>query len=132
MPLPRSVARFNKRFTNRFAEPLARRFSNFAVVHHQGRRTGRPFTTPVNCFGDEETLVVALTYGVHTDWARNVLSGPATIELRGHVRRVVAAEVVGREEAWALLPGLVRGALRIIGVRDFLRLSLSAPTTPGH
>ena len=127
MPLPRSVARFNKRFTNRFAEPLASRFSNFAMVHHQGRRTGRSYATPVNCFGDDEVVVVALTYGVRADWARNVLSGPATIEQRGTVRRISRAEVVGRHEAWASLPAPVRGALRVLGVRNFLRLSLSAP-----
>jgi deazaflavin-dependent oxidoreductase (nitroreductase family) len=129
MPLPRSVARFNKRFTNRWAEPLARRFSNFAVVHHRGRRTGRSYTTPVNCFGGDESVVVALTYGVDADWAQNVLSGPATLELRGRVRRIVAADLIGRDETWSTLPRLVRGALRVLRVRDFLRLSLSASTT---
>jgi deazaflavin-dependent oxidoreductase (nitroreductase family) len=127
MPLPRSIARFNKRFTSRWAEPLARRFSNFAVVHHRGRRTGRSYATPVNCFGDNETVVVALTYGVGADWAQNVLRGPATLELRGRVRRIVAAELAGRDETWATLPRLVRVALRVLRVRDFLRLSLWAP-----
>lgn len=127
MPLPRGVARFNKRFTNRFAEPLARRFSNFAVVCHQGRRTGRSYRTPVNCFGDDEVVVIALTYGIQADWARNVLTGPATIELRGHTRRIAVAEIVGRDVTWTNLPRLVRGALRILGVRDFLRLSLAEP-----
>jgi len=127
MPLPRSVARFNKRFTNRLAEPLARRFSNFAVVHHRGRRSGRPYLTPVNCFGDAPTVVVALTYGVQADWAQNVLTGPATIELRAHTHQITVAEVVGRDETWASLPRLVRCVLRVLGIRDFLRLSLSAP-----
>lgn len=127
MPLPRSVARFNKRFTNRLAEPLARRFSNFAVVHHRGRRSGRSYRTPVNCFGDDRSVVVALTYGVRADWVQNVLTGPATIELRGHTRPIAVAELVGRDETWASLPRLVRGALRILRIRDFLRLSLSAP-----
>lgn len=127
MPLPRSVARFNKRFTNRFAEPLARRFSNFAVVHHVGRRTGRPYKTPVNCFGAGDAFVVALTYGCRADWAQNVLGGPARLELAGNTRQIVSADVVGRDDAWPILPRLVRTALRILRVRDFLRLTL-APT----
>ena len=128
MPLPRSVARFNKRFTNRFAEPLASRFRDFAVVSHQGRRTGRSYTTPVNYFGDDEAVVVALTYGVRADWVRNVLSGPATINMKGDVRSITRAEVVGRQETWAILPAPVRGALRVLGVREFLQLSLSPPS----
>ena len=127
MPLPRSVARFNKRFTNRFVEPLARRFRNFAVVHHEGRHSGNPYATPVNCFGCGDDIVVALTYGRRADWAQNVLAGPARIDLGGDIRQIVSAEVVGRDEAWPILPRLVRMALRILRVRDFLQLSVSAP-----
>ena len=86
MPLPRAVARFNKRVTNRFLEPIARRSSGFAVVHHVGRRSGREYTTPVNLFrlGDEgagvgdrsttDAAIVSLTYGPSADWVRNVLA----------------------------------------------------------
>ena len=75
----------------------------------------------------EWTVIVALTYGVQADWAQNVLTGPATIELRAHTHQITVAEVVGRDETWGSLPRLVRCVLRVLGIRDFLRLSLSAP-----
>jgi deazaflavin-dependent oxidoreductase (nitroreductase family) len=126
MPLPRSIAHFNKRFTNRLLEPMARRFSNFAVVHHVGRVTGSEFATPVNSFVHDGHLVIALTYGPDADWVRNVLCGPASVESRGRVSVVTGARLVGREEVWPAIPRLVRAVLRVLGVRHFLELSLDS------
>ena len=125
MPLPHGVARFNKRVTNRFLQPLAERSRGFVVVHHTGRRSGRRYTTPVNAFtaGDDE-LVVALTYGPSADWARNVEAGLGTVEQLGRHRPIESVTLVGRETAWPLLPRVVRLALRIMGVRQFLLLRL--------
>ena len=67
MPLPRALARFNRRYTNRFIEPIVRRSSGFATVHHAGRRSGREFHTPVNVFDLDGDLIVALTYGEDRD-----------------------------------------------------------------
>jgi deazaflavin-dependent oxidoreductase (nitroreductase family) len=135
MPLPRVVARFNKRVTNRFLEPIARRSSGFAVVHHVGRRSGREYTTPVNLFrlGDEgdgvAVAVVSLTYGPSADWVRNVLAGDASVETGAGCRLVEASTVVGRDVAWPALPAIVRGALRVLRVRDFLQLTIGEPTS---
>ena len=128
MPLPRSIARFNKRFTNRFLEPIARRFSNFAVVHHVGRVTGSEFTTPVNSFANGDHLMIALTYGPNADWVRNVLHGTARVESQGQVTVVTSARLVGRVEAWPAIPHLVRAVLRVLRVHDFLELSLGPDT----
>ncbi len=123
MPLPRAVARFNRRYTNRFIEPVVARSSGFAVVHHVGRRSGAAYRTPVNVFdGGDGSLVVALTYGPSADWVQNVLAGPASLVRRGDEVRVVGVEVVGRDAAWAALPWFVRLALRVLRVRDFARL----------
>ena len=123
MPLPRAVARLNKRFTNRFLEPVARRSRGFAVVHHVGRRTGNAYRTPVNLFALGDDAVVSLTYGPSADWVQNVLAGSGEIEDRRGRTRIRSVEVVGREVAWPALPLVVRGALRVLRVRDFLRLS---------
>jgi hypothetical protein len=50
MPLPRSVARFNRRVTNRLIGPLASYLPYFGVVVHTGRRTHHSYRTPVNIF----------------------------------------------------------------------------------
>jgi hypothetical protein len=42
MRLPRALAYFNRKVTNRLFSPLARRVPPFAIVEHVGRRT---FTT---------------------------------------------------------------------------------------
>lgn len=125
MPLPSSVARFNKRVTNRFLEPVARRATGFAVVHHTGRSSGTAYTTPVNMFELGSSAIVALTYGPSADWAQNVLVGGGAVEDRTGLRRIEAAGVVGRATAWPALPIVVRGALRVLRVRDFMRLELA-------
>lgn len=50
MPLPRTMARFNKIVTNRVATPFAQLLPGLAVVEHRGRRSGRVFRTPVLLF----------------------------------------------------------------------------------
>ena len=41
MPAPRSIARFNKRFTNRLTLKVAGYMPGFAIVTHIGRKSGR-------------------------------------------------------------------------------------------
>lgn len=125
MPLPRLVARFNKRVTNRLLEPLARRARGFAVVHHTGRRSGSTYTTPVNLFDLGVSSIVVLTYGPSADWSQNVLVGGGAVEDRTGLRRIESAEVVDRSVAWPALPIVVRGVLRVLRVRDFMRLELA-------
>ncbi len=96
------------------------------MVHHIGRRTGDAHRTPVNVFELEGDLVVALTYGPGADWVQNVLAGPATLVRTGTTLRVVATTIVGRDIAWPALPWFVRPALRVLRVRDFLRVQVEA------
>ena len=133
MPLPRAVARANKRFTNRFIEPVVSRFRGFAEVHHLGRTSGRAYRTPVVAFDLDESgdrVVVALTYGPGADWVRNVVAGPAQVDL-GHGGRVIAeVSQVGRETAWPALPRTVRVALLVLRVREFLLIELDPARDP--
>ena len=131
MPLPRWVARFNKRVTNRLLEPLARRFDSFGVVIHVGRTSGRRYRTPVNYFPaqDPDSLLVALTYGPRADWVQNVLAGGGTIEAGPSTRYILSAEHVGRAAAWPHLPRIVRIALRLLRVHDFLLLNVRSDTS---
>ena len=126
VPRPHFVARFNKRVTNRFLEPVARRARGFAVVHHSGRRSGSAYKTPVNLFELGHSSIVALTYGPTVDWAQNVLAGGGVVEDRTGSRRIESAEVVDRGTAWPALPIVVRGVLRLLRVRHFMRLELAA------
>lgn len=125
MPLPHTVARFNKRVTNRFLQPLAQRSPGFIVVHHTGRRSGRPYSTPVNAFTRDRHLFVALTYGPSADWVQNVMAEGGEVEDRRDRRRITSAEVVDRERAWDVVPRPVKAVLRLMGVHHFLQLHLT-------
>lgn len=124
MALPYAVARFNKRYTDRFIEPLVRHTRGFAVIHHTGRRSGVAYATPLKLFGEGDTRIVALTYGPRAQWFQNVRVGGGVVETDGMVRTIERADHVGRETAWAQLPRHVRMALRILTVHDFATITM--------
>ena len=122
MPLPRWLARFNRRVTNPLLGPLALRLPGFGVVVHTGRRTHRPYRTPVNVFRRADGYVIALTYGPEAEWVRNVLaSGGCTLETRGQTLRLAQPRVF-RDERRRSVPLPVRLVLGVVGVADFLEL----------
>jgi deazaflavin-dependent oxidoreductase (nitroreductase family) len=127
VPLPRWIAVANKRFTNRFVEPVVRRFKHYAVVHHVGRVSGQPYRTPVYAFPGEGHSFVALTYGPDADWVRNVMNGGGSIEFNSGEQQITEVVVVDRAEAWPYLPPLVRAFLRLLRIRDFARIEMNTP-----
>jgi deazaflavin-dependent oxidoreductase (nitroreductase family) len=112
------VARFNRVVTNRIQGTYAWLVPPWAVVIHQGRRSGRTYRTPVVAFRRGERIVIAVLYGEESDWVRNVLAaGGGEIERLGR-RRVLGnprlVESVGTGEAspaGRLLTGLAGKAL---------------------
>jgi len=81
MPIPKSIANFNKHVTNKFFLLFAGRLSPFAIVNHKGRRSGRSYRTPILAFPMEAGFVFALTYGRDVDWRGT--SSPRTAEPSG-------------------------------------------------
>jgi deazaflavin-dependent oxidoreductase (nitroreductase family) len=124
MPLPRSIARANRRVTNRLLGGLATRLPGFGIVGHAGRRSGRQYRTPVNVFRRGDRYIIALTYGSNADWVRNVLAdGGCTLETRGRTRRLSSPRLFHDESRYAV-PAPVRLILGLINVSDFLELTL--------
>jgi deazaflavin-dependent oxidoreductase (nitroreductase family) len=123
MPLPDTLARFNRIVTNRLTKPFAGRLRGFAVVHHKGRRSGRSYETPVNIFALPDGYIAALTYGRDRDWVKNVMAaGGCELETRGKIIRVGEPMVVHDPDRGDMPPG-VRQILGLIGVTDFLHLT---------
>src|SRR5690349_15459491 len=100
MPLPRALARFNRRITNPLVRRFAGRLPPLGLVLHRGRRSGREYRTPVMAFPTGDRVTFALTHGPEVDWVRNVLEaggchlvyGGRTLSLREpHLVRVVEA-----------------------------------------
>ncbi|WP_131738505.1 nitroreductase family deazaflavin-dependent oxidoreductase [Actinomadura roseirufa] len=110
--LPRSLARFNRRVTNRIQGPYAAYLPPLAVIVHRGRRSGREYRTPVTAFRSGGRLVVGLPYGPGTDWVRNLLAADGGgVERAGRARRIRRPRVV-RGAAAADLPAPMRFAAR--------------------
>jgi deazaflavin-dependent oxidoreductase (nitroreductase family) len=124
MPLPRSIARANRRVTNRLLGGLATRLPWFGVVVHTGRKTRRQYRTPVNVFRRGDRFIIALTYESDADWVRNVLAdGGCTLETRGRSLRLSRPRLFHDESRHAV-PAPVRLILGLIKVSDFLELAL--------
>jgi deazaflavin-dependent oxidoreductase (nitroreductase family) len=121
MPLPPGLARFNRVATNRITGRFARSLPWFGVLHHRGRRSGREYHTPLNAWSDDESVVVALTYGDRVDWLANARSaGGANITMRGKELNLGRPRHVSREEGMTRMPGLVAAVLPLIGVDQFV------------
>jgi deazaflavin-dependent oxidoreductase (nitroreductase family) len=123
LPIPRSIADFNRRFTNKLTRRLAGRLPWFGIVTHVGRRSGRTFRTPVNVFPTDGEYTIALTYGSESDWVTNVLAANSCeLETRGRRVHLVNPRIAtDRTNRWAPLP--VRLILNTIRVTQSMRLS---------
>lgn len=121
MPLPRSFARFNRRFANPVVRLVAGRLPPLGLVRHSGRRTGRSYATPVLAFGTSGDLVIALVYGARSDWVQNVVTaGRAEVVRFGKAREYSEPRLAAADEGLRLVPAILRPALRLVGVHDCL------------
>jgi deazaflavin-dependent oxidoreductase (nitroreductase family) len=122
VPLPRALARFNRRVTNPVLWPLVGRLPGFGHVVHVGRRSGRVRRTPVLAFRAGDRVVFALTYGPATEWARNVLVAGGCRFRSGYGELQLTAPRRFVDPSGRAVPFVVRPILRILGARDFLEL----------
>ena len=123
MPAPRTMARFNRRFTNRLALKVAGYLPGFAIVSHVGRKSGSAYRTPVNAFRTVDGYIIALTYGAESDWVKNVLAaGSCELLTRGRRVRLINPRInTDQRKVWAPLP--VKLILDLIDAPQYMRLS---------
>ena len=126
MPLPRTLARFNRVVTNRVTGTFAGWMPWFAIVEHRGRVSGRAFRTPVNAFRRPGGWVLALTYGPDVQWVRNLLAAGGGEMVAGRRRNRVTAPRVVRDPRRRSMPLPVRALLGLIHVEYFLELDDAA------
>lgn len=122
MVLSSKLALFNKRYLNRAMMLVAPRVPGFAVLHHRGRRSGRRYSIPINVFVRGDRYVFAPTYGLETDWLKNVLaSNRCTITTRGQVVPLQSPRVY-RNERRTEMPPIPRWFLGRLRVDSFLEM----------
>lgn len=125
------VRRFNRRFNNpRMLRSAGKPGSRLAVIRHFGRRSGRPYATPIGVFPMGDDFLAILSYGSDTDWLRNVrAAGSAELVSDGQTHQVTAAQLIGRAAALPYTPAGQRPFVRLFGVTEFLVL-IRADETP--
>jgi deazaflavin-dependent oxidoreductase (nitroreductase family) len=117
-----------KRVINpRTLRAVARGESNYAVVHHVGRRSGTDYQTPVEAYRTAEGALILLPYGPVTDWCRNILAArQCTVTVDGQDLALSAPEVVPASVAEARVPADVARRWHRQGIAHYLWLK-SAP-----
>ncbi len=129
MPINRCIARLNRIGLNRLTRHIAPWAPGFGLVVHRGRTTGKIFTTPVNVFARSDKYIFALTYGLESDWVKNVRKAGGC-ELETRLRTVhLTHPRLERHPTGIDLPPVARAILRTAKVHDFLilREGLASP-----
>ncbi len=121
-----AVRKINKYSVNRISVKIAgAAHSPISLIRHTGRRTGKPYATPVIVEPLGDGLVIAFTYGPEVDWYRNILASGSCIIRRGGVEYACAApRLIDGPSALPAFPFFLRSILRIIGTSQFLKLEI--------
>src|SRR5258708_12376129 len=76
MQLPQRLARFNRPVTNPIQRMWAGWAPSFGILEHVGRRSGKPYRTPLSVFNADVDgkpgVAILLTYGPDRDWLKNL------------------------------------------------------------
>lgn len=131
MQLPQGLARFNRHVTNPIQRMWAGWLPPFGIVEHVGRRSGKPYRTPVNVFNadvdGEPAVAIVLTYGPDRDWLKNLkAAGGGRLRSKGKTFGIANPRVVGRDEAAA---HVTRGARPIFARLPFEQVVLLTRTS---
>jgi deazaflavin-dependent oxidoreductase (nitroreductase family) len=113
------------RVTSPLTMPLAGKRWNpvFAIVEHQGRKSGRHYATPVAVRRSADGFVISLAFGAQVDWYRNLLNaGGGTLRWRGRAYWVTAPERLDVATALATFHPVQRFLLRLGGVDGYVRV----------
>ena len=121
----RSVPWRLSRLTNPLTLRLAGKRWNpaFAVVLHQGRRTGRQYETTVAARRVAGGFVISVAFGPRVDWYRNVMAaGRATIRWRGADYPVANPEHIDATTGRSAFHPIQRLLVRLAGIDGYIRL----------
>ena len=128
--LPKRIRIFNKYVTNRALRGFAgRSHGPFAIIHHVGRRSGKPYDTVLWVWRLGERFVIALTYGPDVDWYRNLqAAGGGTVYWHRRLYTIGKPEPIDAGAALQAFPALFRLIFRTLGRHEeFVQMNSSVP-----
>lgn len=123
-----AIRAFNKRVLNPAMLTMAgRRHWYAAALQHVGRRTGRPYATPVVAVPVDGGFIVPLPYGEEVDWLRNAAAaGRATIQFQGESFEVGAPVLLDAAQALPLLDERHRRTWQRFKIERYARFPIAA------
>jgi len=120
--LIRSIARVVNPLVLRIAG--RRHMPVVGIIHHRGRKTGRPCATPLGIRpATAGGYVTPLTFGESAAWYRNIsAAGGCIVTWRGADHTVISPVIVDRATALPAYPRYEQLALRAIRINQFVWL----------
>jgi deazaflavin-dependent oxidoreductase (nitroreductase family) len=123
---PRPPLAFIQPFTTRIFNPVSRHVVRwlpwFGLIGYVGRRSGRRYRTPINAFRQGDEWVFALTYGSEVQWVKNVLAAGEADLIKGRRTIHLVDPLLVVDDRRRLVPLVVRLALTLLRVTEFLRM----------
>ena len=127
MHFPRFIRSVNRVFTNPVVGTIAWIVPPLAVVHHLGRKSGKPYRSPVIAIASQRGFVIPMTYGRDVDWARNLVHARGgELERMGRRVKVRNPKIVGLDEARPHLPAPARTFFGMMNFPGFVLLDASS------
>jgi len=130
-PIARIVLRPMTKMLNPLILKLAgrRHFRMAALIRHTGRRSGRAYTTPVSGRRSGDIVLLTLTFGNQSDWARNVrAAGGCSIRIDAQDYDLTRPRFLTRQEAKpqiaAAFSPIERAGFRMLGIRQVMHLDI--------
>ena len=121
MPLPKLLARINKRSFNKLEIKIGKR----PVLNVIGRSSGRSYRVPLDAHPVDNGYIFFLMYGTGSDWVQNVLAaGSATLDVDGETVELRSPKIIGETEAWEVLAAGTKRPPRLAKVSDYLRMEI--------
>lgn len=116
---------FNKYVTNKILIHIAGRdFGHFAILTHEGRKSGKKYRIPVIAEPLGNGFVIALTYGKNVDWYENIKAkGGGWLYWKHKDFTLTNPQFIDAEIALNAFPSRLRPTLRK-KVEYFLKLDI--------
>lgn len=103
------------------------RFSPIALLKHRGRRSGKPYQTPMLVRQKSDGFILALTYGPNVDWYRNVQANRGgAIRWHGKDYNFGKPEPLDVKTGLRQFPRPLRPILRLNKVSNFVKVPVKS------
>jgi deazaflavin-dependent oxidoreductase (nitroreductase family) len=109
----------------RFVPPIAgtRVFPLYAVLHHVGRTSGKPYSTAVVARRTADGFVIPLPFGEGTHWAKNLLAaGGGSLRVGGRDWAIRDPKLVDLADAQPAMGPVLGRASKAVGIKTFVRV----------